>query len=83
MKEFVESKNGKLLKLYVSGEDGIPDRLLLMPNKIVAFIEFKKRGKKAGKLQVYQMKKLREIGFDTHIIDNVHDAKKVVDMYGN
>lgn len=81
MKLFAERNQGELLKLFVPGENGIPDRLLLMPGGRVAFIELKKQGEKPKKLQQYFHKQLRRKGFDVHVVDNVHTAEKVVDLY--
>lgn len=81
MKFHAEDKNGMLLKLSVAGENGIPDRLLLMPNSQFAFVELKQKGKKPSKLQKYYHKRLRQKGYDVHVVDDVHLAKKVVDSY--
>lgn len=83
MKLFAEKKQGMLLKLFIPGENGIPDRLLLMPDSRFAFIELKQKGKKPSKLQNYYHKQLREKGFDVHVVDDVHLAEKVVDSYAS
>lgn len=81
MKSFVEQQGGQFLKLYIPGEDGIPDRLMLMPGGRMAFIELKAPGGKPRKLQLYYHRQLRRDGFDVHVVDNIHQAEKVVQMY--
>lgn len=81
MKYFCERNGGQFLKLFIPDENGIPDRLMLMPNGQAVFIEMKMKGKRPRKLQIYQHRKLRQLGFDVHIVDDVHVAEKVVEMY--
>lgn len=81
MKSFVEQQGGQLLKLYVPGENGIPDRLMLMPGGRAAFIELKAPGEKPRKLQEYYHRQLRRDGFDVHVVDDIYQAEKVVQYY--
>jgi len=57
-------KNGGLALKFVSpGFDGMPDRLVLMPNGIMAFVEVKAKGKKPRPPQLSRHEMLRFLGF--------------------
>jgi hypothetical protein len=61
------------------GRCGIPDRLLIAPSGKYLFIEFKRPF--LGRLslpQEHQMKKLKELGCDVRVCDNVDSFIKMV-----
>jgi hypothetical protein len=60
-------------KLKIEGQAGWPDRAFWLPGAPV-IIEFKRRGKKPRKLQVYIMNKLRALGYDVIWTDNEETA---------
>lgn len=60
-------------KLTVMGWPGVPDRLILSTGGRVRFVEFKKPGKKPTPLQEAWHRRLRALGFEVHVIDNVSD----------
>ena len=71
----VKRYGGWMIKLtYIKG---IPDRLVLAPGAVVFFVEFKRLGEKAGKLQGYRLKQMRKMGFTAEAIDNYEDFKKL------
>lgn len=78
MKEMAEVENGKFLKMFVSGETGIPDRLMLLPGGKACFVELKQKGKKPTKKQLYYHKKLRMQGHEVYVIDNETDAQALI-----
>lgn len=74
---------GWICKKYKTpGSRSAPDRIHLRRGKVF-FIEYKKYGKKPTKLQRKEHRRLRNQGFDVHIIDNRVDAKKIIDSYGD
>lgn len=66
----VKRKGGLCIKFTSPGMDGVPDRLVLMPKKKMAFIELKATGKKPRPLQIKRMKQLSELGFLCFVLDN-------------
>lgn len=64
----VKKKGGMTLKL--TGYQGIPDRLVLMPHGDMMFVELKQQGKKPRRRQDVMAEKLRELGYKVWIIDN-------------
>jgi len=84
MEKHIETKCRKIAKarghvfwkLEVQGYPGVPDRLMLSPGR-VTFIEFKAPGKKPTPLQAAWHAKLRGLGFEVHVIDNVSDFESI------
>lgn len=80
------------LKFTSPGRIAMPDRLLLanVPEflrpvlaKYVRFAEYKRRGKKATSAQLREHQRLRDLGFQVDLIDNVADAENNIDSMGD
>lgn len=65
----VEAMGGICLKLGVTYQNGMPDRLVLMPNGICAFVELKQKGKKPRAIQKWQHERLRKLGYKVFVLD--------------
>lgn len=65
-------------KLNILGFPGVPDRLLLSAGGRIRFIEFKRPGGKPTPLQEAWHRKLRGLGFEVYVIDNVDDFEKAI-----
>ena len=62
---------GSLAPKFVSpGLDGVPDRLLLLPDGRMAFAELKAPGKQLRPLQIRRKRQLETLGFRVFVIDN-------------
>lgn len=61
---------GLALKFVSPGFDGVPDRLLLLPNGRMAFAELKAPGKQLRPLQKRRKRQLEALGFRVYVIDN-------------
>ena len=62
---------GGLAPKFVSpGFDGVPDRLILLPNGRMAFAELKAPGKQLRPLQKRRKRQLETLGFRVFVIDN-------------
>lgn len=57
---------------------GWPDVLFLVPGGRPLFIEFKKPGGKATKLQEHRIQQLRKLGYDVEIHDQEDTAKRAI-----
>ena len=65
-----KARGGMALKLVSPGQSGMPDRLVLMPDSKIAFIEVKAPGEKPRKLQVHMHKLLAGLGFKVYVLDD-------------
>ena len=71
---------GGLAPKFVSpGFDGVPDRLILLPNGRMAFAELKAPGKKLRPLQKRRKRQLEALGFRVFVIDNTDQIGGVLD----
>ena len=71
----IESNAGLCIKLI--GYVGIPDRLILLPDGRMFFVEFKQRGKKPRKIQSFIHDKLKSLGFRVYVIDDKDKIEEV------
>ena len=65
----VNRRDGLCLKFNSQSMTGIPDRIILMKNGTVGFVEVKQKGKKPRPLQKLRMKQLRRLGFKVYTLD--------------
>lgn len=62
---------GLALKLVSPGFDGMPDRLILLPERKIAFIEVKAPGKTLRPLQEKRKRQLESLGFLVFCLDHI------------
>lgn len=67
----VKKVGGIALKFISPSFAGMPDRLVLLPDGVFAFVELKAPGKMPRPLQVSRHKMLRSLGFKVYVIDGV------------
>ena len=70
---------GIALKFVSPSFDGMPDRLVLIPDGHIAFVELKSPGKKPRPLQLARHRLLRSLGFRVYVIDNVEQIGGMLD----
>lgn len=68
----------KLLSAFVKG---LPDRMVLCKGGYVGFAEIKTTGKKPTKIQLYIHDKLKELGFEVFIIDDIESRDRAVSFF--
>jgi hypothetical protein len=61
---------GLALKFVSPSMAGVPDRIVLLPNARIAFVELKAPGKKMRPLQIKRKKQLEALGFEVYCIDS-------------
>lgn len=66
----VRQLGGKSIKIDARYFTGVPDRLIVLPEGRVVFVEVKSTGVKPRKIQLYVHKILRGLGFDVRVIDS-------------
>ena len=73
----IRKRGGMPYKFVSPGNDGVPDRLLLMPGGKVIFVEMKTEAGKLRPRQKIQIERIRERGF---IVEAVHGKQEVRDF---
>ncbi len=76
--EKVKAAGGKAFKFVSPGNDGVPDRLVILPGGHIGFVELKQKGKKPTKLQAKQIQRLKELGCFVYILDDPGEIDKVI-----
>lgn len=66
----VRQCGGKAYKFVSPGNSGVPDRLVVFPNGVIAFIELKAPGAKTRKIQDREINRLRRFGQLVAILDS-------------
>lgn len=74
----VKKRGGLALKFISPGMSGAPDRLILMKDGKLAFIELKAPGKKMRLLQIKRKRQLESLGFLVYCIDNKQQIGGVI-----
>jgi hypothetical protein len=72
----VKTIGGKAFKFVSPGNNGVPDRMVCLPEGRIIFAELKATGCKTRPSQDQQIKKLYDLGFDVYVID----SKEMIDQ---
>ena len=75
----VKRRGGLAPKFVSPGFDGAPDRLVLLPEGRLAFIELKAPGKKLRPLQARRKRQLEALGFLVFVIDSTEQIGGTLD----
>ena len=75
----VNRREGLCLKFNSQSMTGIPDRIILMKNGTVGFVEVKQKGKKPRPLQELRMKQLSRLGFKVYTLDEKEKIGEILD----
>lgn len=62
--------DGLAWKWVSPGNNGVPDRIVILPRRAPVFVEVKAPGKKLTPLQENVHRKLRSLGVDVYVIDS-------------
>ena len=66
----VKQRGGLAIKFTSVNFAGVPDRIVLLPNGMLVFVELKAPGKKMRPLQEKRKRQLTVLGFKVWCIDN-------------
>ena len=75
----VRKRHGLCPKWVSPGFDGVPDRIILLPGRRIAFAELKAPGKTLRTQQRYRKAQLERLGFPVYVIDNMEQIGGVLD----
>lgn len=75
----VRGRGGLAFKFVSPGMAGVPDRVVLLPDGKMAFVELKAPGKKPRALQRYRMKQIEDLGFRVVVLDEIEKIEPFLD----
>lgn len=61
-------------------QSGLPDRLIVLPDGKVMWVELKSEGKKPTALQEARIKELKELGHEVYVVSSKPELEMVVSM---
>lgn len=67
----VKKLGGRAYKWVSPGNDGVPDRIVILPNRQPIFVELKTETGKLSALQSVQIKRLQELGQEVIVLKGV------------
>lgn len=76
----IEARGGLALKFVPSGWSGAPDRIVMLPGGVIKFVEFKVLGAEPRALQKFRLMQLKQLGFDSYVIDSIRDIVAFVEL---
>lgn len=74
----VREEGGICPKFVSPGTNGMPDRLVLLPDGHMAFVELKAPGERPRKIQLRRHAKLRALGYRVYVVDGVEQIPEVI-----
>lgn len=75
----VKARGGLCPKLVSPGTDGMPDRMVLLPDSHMGFVEVKAPGEKPRPLQQQRHEQLRELGYKVSVLDDPEQIPPILD----
>lgn len=75
----VKGRGGICPKLVSPGFDGMPDRLVLLPDGRIGFVEVKAPGEKPRPLQTARHQLLTRLGFKVYVLDAPEQIGGILD----
>ena len=75
----VKAAGGICPKLVSPGMAGMPDRLVLLPDGKMGFVEVKAPGEKPRPLQTARHRILEWLGYRVYVLDNPEEIRGIID----
>lgn len=74
----VKAEGGICPKLVSPGTDGMPDRMVLLPEAHIGFVEVKAPGQKPRLIQERRHAQLRDLGFQVSVLDDPEQIPGII-----
>ena len=75
----VKALGGAAYKFVSPGNAGVPDRLVVLPGGIVAFVELKAEGGRLSPMQRRQITRLLELGADVTVVQGAEGVARYLE----
>lgn len=78
LRESIKEMGLKALKFQSQSFTGMPDRLILLPNERVIWVELKTTGEDLDAEQKSRKKMLEKIGHSVYVVDDIESLSRVI-----
>lgn len=78
----VKRLGGRAFKWVSPGNDGVPDRIVIFPNRPPVFVELKTEMGRLSRLQELQIVRLRKLGQTVEVVRGIEGLKQFFEDYG-
>lgn len=72
-------RRGVALKFVSPGCIGVPDRIVMLPDGRMGFVELKAPGKKLRPIQIRRIQQMQNMGFKVFVVDGIEQIDYVLD----
>ena len=79
----VKKLGGRAYKWVSPGNDGVPDRIVVFPNRPPIFVELKSETGRLSALQQVQIKRLRELGQAVFVVKGIDGLSQFFQLTGH
>lgn len=79
----VRKLGGRAYKFVSPGNDGVPDRIVVLPGISPVFVELKTETGRLSSLQNVQIKMLKDLGQDVRVLYGLEDVKRFLEEIQN
>ena len=74
-----QKRGGLAMKFVSPGLVGVPDRIVILPQGKLGFVELKSPGDKPRKIQVRRIEQLKKLGFLVYVLDDKEKIGEILD----
>ena len=78
---YARSKGIEAIKFNSMNRAAVPDRIFIAPGNRIFFVEFKRLGQRPTVAQEREHARLRTLGCNVYVIDNINDGIELVNRY--
>lgn len=78
----VKKLGGRAYKWVSPGNDGVPDRIVILPGMRPVFVELKTETGRLSALQKVQVKRLEDMGQDVRVLKGIREAERFLEDCG-
>lgn len=75
LRDGVKKLGGKAYKFVSPGNSGVPDRIIVLPDRPPIFVELKRPGEEPRRLQKAQIRILKNLGQDVRVLHGTDEVK--------
>ena len=78
----VKKMGGRAYKWVSPGNDGVPDRIVMLPGMRPVFVELKAESGKLSALQKVQVRRLLDMGQDVRVLTGIREVEQFLEDCG-